>query len=169
MPSLSWNNTTFSAEQRIHFSDTSPPDLHRIETHKNILQVARFPITDALTREDIPIARIICGDSPSESSEELDQRKMLLDNSIDWAAPLLTMMEIGAPYCVISSQQPFIWEKGTLRSFVADQVAPGELSGTSVRLQKRNLELLCNMRIVWTSNLADHLRLKDDDTVLIIF
>lgn len=163
----------FSTEQRTHFAHASKPDFHLIETHKDILEVAQFLVTDAPTREDIPIDRVTSGESPSEATEEQPRTKMLLDNSINWAARLLKMMEIGAPCCAISSEQPLIWANGTLRSFIANQVAPGDPSWTSVRLQKifnaRNLELLCNIRIVWTSNLADHLRLKDDDKVLMIF
>lgn len=33
----------------------------------------------------------------------------------------------------------------------------------------RNLERVAGIRVIWTSNLADHLHLEDDDTSVRIF
>jgi hypothetical protein len=43
----------------------------------------------------------------------------------------------------------------------------------SVKLEKifnaRNLEHIAGIKVRWTSNLADHLRMRDDDTAVELF
>lgn len=61
-----------------------------------------------------------------------------------------------------------------MQSFVANNFnAPQALSREHVKLEKvfigRNLRRIAGINIVWTDNLADHLRMLEHDTQVAIF
>ncbi|KAI0107592.1 hypothetical protein GGR51DRAFT_153398 [Nemania sp. FL0031] len=97
-----------------------------------------------------------------------------VDCSINLCSRLLLMMSIGEPPLGIDGPNTIRWTTGTLRDFTSAHFS----LGPGVRLQPDkpqigriftalNLRKIGGMRIEWTQNLADHLRLVDDKTVLI--
>jgi hypothetical protein len=56
---------------------------------------------------------------------------------------------------------------------VNTQIAPQTMMRENVKLEKifnaRNLERIAGIEIRWTSNLVDHLRMRNDDTAVEIF
>ena len=65
------------------------------------------------------------------------------------------------------------WEHGILSKVVHDTLWPKAQTVEKVKLPKvftaANLEMVAGIRVQWTSNLADHLSLRDDDTRVMLF
>jgi hypothetical protein len=59
------------------------------------------------------------------------------------------------------------WEDGPLAEALSTELSPNYSLHDSVKLPKKfnalNLEKMAGIQICWTSNLADHLSMKDDD------
>ncbi|KAL1622338.1 hypothetical protein SLS56_008775 [Neofusicoccum ribis] len=154
---------------------------YEITTHQDILRIVERLATQSQDRQELSHCwwtsrpqptKLENGESwphPSQNSAP----NHVIHNSIDWAARLLTMMEIGQPHCAFSARRPLVWSKASLRAFVANQLEPEKRDNGYVRLPKiftaRNLELLGGIKIAWTNNLADHLSLRDDDKTVLIF
>jgi hypothetical protein len=100
-----------------------------------------------------------------------------LNASINLAVRLLLMVKVGDIPNGFSGYHSLQWDQGTLRQFLADQFAPRAAPlQERVRLEKgftaRNIERIAGIRLKWTDNLADHLRLfdsEDDELVVNIF
>jgi hypothetical protein len=114
-------------------------------------------------------------ESNSESTPSSNENKAL-DSSIDLAIRLLLMMRVGHLPNQFSAYKALSWDEGSsLREFVWSSFKPrGALNHEHVKLEKifnaRNLERIAGIRIKWTNNFADHLRiLDDDDTQVAIF
>jgi len=100
----------------------------------------------------------------------------MLDSSIDLAIRLLLMMKVGHLPNQFSAYKALSWDEGpSLREFVWASFKPrGVLNQQHVKLEKffnaKDLERIAGIRIKWTHNFADHLRiLDDDDTQVAIF
>ena len=121
----------------------------------------------------------------------------MLENAVDLATSLLTMIRFGGYYemygfsgwgsrlcwgsCENGSSSSGVGdsEKGvsstSLREFLASHFARenNQLGRESVKLERIfkgcNLERVAGLEIVWTDNLADHLRLVDDDRKVNVF
>lgn len=84
------------------------------------------------------------------------------------------MIDVGAlRHGLRLGQTPRMWVKGTLRDFVNSVFPPSTTLSDDLKLEKlfnaRNLERVAGIQVVWTSNIADHLQLEDDDTSVRIF
>ncbi|TGJ81043.1 hypothetical protein E0Z10_g7723 [Xylaria hypoxylon] len=86
------------------------------------------------------------------------------------------MTSIGEPPLGIDGPNTIRWDSGSLRQFTEKYFGLG--SGTRLQPDKPqigriftalNLRKIGGMRIEWTRNLADHLRLVDDDKTVSIF
>jgi hypothetical protein len=92
----------------------------------------------------------------------------VLNASINLAIRLLLMIEVGNIPNGFSGYRSLQWNQGTLRQFLAVIFAPRAAPlQERVRLEKfftaRNIERIAGIRLRWTNNLADHLRLFDSD------
>ncbi|KAI1202030.1 hypothetical protein F5X97DRAFT_330906 [Nemania serpens] len=85
-------------------------------------------------------------------------------------------MSIGEPPLGIAGPNTIRWSTGTLREFAELHFGPG--AGPRLQPDKPqigriftalNLRKIGGMRIAWTRNLADHLRLVDDDRSVSVF
>ncbi|KAF9632946.1 hypothetical protein BFW01_g3809 [Lasiodiplodia theobromae] len=169
----------FSLEQSGLSADG--PSGFEISAHEDILQVVQRLATEPQSRQDVvqSLKALRLHPSKAESEKECTGQDSapnvdVINNAIDWAARLLTMMDIGQPHCAYSAQRPLSWEQGSLRAFVSNRLEPERQgAGGYVRLPKlfnaRNLELLAGIKVSWTNNLSDHLRLRDDDKEVLIF
>ncbi|KAI1848604.1 hypothetical protein JX265_011542 [Neoarthrinium moseri] len=112
----------------------------------------------------------------SKLAETHENEDELLDNSIDLAASLLLMCDCGSSSSHgFSGRAEVRWKAGlSLRGFLAIYFGQIPVLGhEKVKLERnfigKNLERIAGIRIVWTDNLADHLRLIDDDTKVQVF
>ncbi|KAI0486317.1 hypothetical protein F4859DRAFT_528099 [Xylaria cf. heliscus] len=99
-----------------------------------------------------------------------------IDGSLNLCSRLLVMMSIGELPQGIDGPNTIRWNSGSLREFTKEYFG----SGAATRLQPDkpqigriftalNLRKIGGVRIEWTRNLADHLRLVDDDKTVSIF
>ena len=102
--------------------------------------------------------------------------KALAGTLVDLAAGLLLMLSISKYPGDISYDEPIIWEDdGALVPLgLIDKTFPNRYNSTDlVKLPQSftaaHLEQIAGIKVIWTSNLADHLLLKDDDTKLMLF
>ncbi|KAK3332764.1 hypothetical protein B0T19DRAFT_111004 [Cercophora scortea] len=110
--------------------------------------------------------------SSSSSSSNLDPA--VLDRTIDLAARLFVMVKLGEVPHSIAHSRALKWTQGTLRQFVRQQFdVPPVLSCAGVKLPKlfnaRNIVRIGGIKIEWTANLADHLRMINDDEKVAVF
>ncbi|KAF2804177.1 uncharacterized protein BDZ99DRAFT_481350 [Mytilinidion resinicola] len=137
-------------------------------THRNVLDIV-FQLRGAVLREQLrdSLRPALLKPTPPNEDE-------LLDSSIDLAARLLLMLDFGNLQYGFSGRSQLDWDKGTLKDFVhAYFNTPPAHTHDGVKLEKtfngRNLGRIAGIEIVWTNNLADHLRMTDDDTKVTVF
>jgi hypothetical protein len=97
---------------------------------------------------------------------------------LNLAVRLLLMIPIG-PFIfpgrgiTVSGETYLPWTDGTITDFVNTHFSPQITIKERVRLEKgfnaRNVKRIARIKIKWTCNLADHLRMREDDTVVEIF
>jgi hypothetical protein len=137
-------------------------------THRDIDNIVRY-FKEPLTRGDIKNKlREKLTQSRPENEDEI------LDGSIDLGARLWLMMDFGDLSYAFSGRQQLEWTDGTLQDFLKHYFSVDRvLSSEGVKLQKlfnaRNLTRIAGIEISWTTNLADHLRMNDEDKKVAIF
>lgn len=99
-----------------------------------------------------------------------DREEEILNDSIDFAARLYLMINIGDSKYAVSSGTPLVWRNGNLKDFLSAYFDdPQILSDSNVKFEKTfnayNLRRIAGIRVKWTDNLIDHLRMTDDKTV----
>lgn len=109
----------------------------------------------------------------TDGSDPLDDIDELADEVINLAMRLWLMLPIGGFRQVCGPERALEWENGSVEDFLKQQFPKQHGPKESASLEKvfnaRNLKRLGGIRIVWTNNLADHLRLRDDDTKVSVF
>ncbi|KAL1645030.1 hypothetical protein SLS58_004101 [Diplodia intermedia] len=166
----------FSLEQRCCLPSDGSSGF-RISSHSDILRVVDCLVAESRQRDDmmqsLKALRLAASKPETEEKEDSAPNDHVINNAIDWAARLVTMMDIGQPHCAYSAHRPLLWDNDSLRAFVSNHFEPARQSAGYVRLPKlfnaRNLELLAGIKVSWTNNLSDHLRLRDDDKEVLVF
>lgn len=125
--------------------------------------------TRASIRQQLLHARHTAGHIAGTDQSVVSQ----LDASISLAARLFLMISIGDFGHSISIGQPITWGEGSLQNVIDDTFAPGTSRLESFRFSKiftaLNLERIAGIKICWTSNLADHLLMNDDEKTVTLF
>ncbi|KAK3395174.1 hypothetical protein B0H63DRAFT_499310 [Podospora didyma] len=98
----------------------------------------------------------------------------MISRTTDLTARLFLMMSVGGLPHGIDSGTSLRWNQGTIRQFVQQHFdVPPILSHEGVKLPKlfnaHSLVRMAGIKIEWTTNLADHLRMIDDDQKVSIF
>jgi hypothetical protein len=135
-----------------------------VETHGDIIDVAQL-LRQPLTREEVRKHM-----SDSLKSAEKDKH----ESSIDLVARLLLMIRIGHVPHECLGRRHVAWEHGDLREFIHKYFDPTPARGHErIKLEKSfnaiNVQIIAGINIWWTDNLADHLRMVDDDKAVFIF
>ena len=142
------------------------PEIENV-THMQFLRVIHYLKTSA-PRECI-LAVIRDNDLFSDG---------LTDTMVDLAAATWLMLSIGKFPGDISYDEPVVWKEGYLHtttaiSLIIKTFPSDPTAKETVKLPQSftaaNLEKIGGVEIRWTSNLADHLLLTDDDTKLMLF
>lgn len=112
------------------------------------------------------------------SEGELEDSNEIIEDSVNLAVRLLLMMPTGVfltpgRSITVSGDTKLTWKEGTIIDLVGTEISPQTMMGDNVKLEKmfnaRNLERIAGIEIRWTSNLADHLRMRDEDSAVEIF
>ena len=135
-----------------------------VETHRDIMDIAQL-LQKPLTREEVR----------KRMSDFLRFADMTQhENSINLVARLLLMIKIGnVPHECLGGKH-IEWQCGDLRQFMHKYFCPAPTRGHDrIKLEKSfnalNVQRIAGIQIWWTDNLADHLRMMDDDKAVFIF
>jgi hypothetical protein len=112
--------------------------------------------------------------TPDEIRSQVCKGNGAHDYSIDLASRLLTMVEFGSLPYAFSGSRKVEWLDGSLQDLLIWLFQPMPVLGhENVKLDKifnaLNLGNIAGIDIIWTNNLADHLRLMNDDKSVAIF
>jgi len=136
-----------------------------VQNHKHLLKIVGYIQNPNVSYDSI--VNLVRLDHPGVDDS-------LISVSIFIAARIWLMLEIGEiKYSVTPGQRPILWQSGTLKQRVRDHFKPSSDSTDMIKLPKTfnamQLNKVSGIKIVWTNNLADHLRMRDDDTKVTIF
>lgn len=104
-----------------------------------------------------------------------DDTNELLEDGLDLAARIWLMLFVGEYRQIIGpAQRQITWkENDSILGLLEREFSNHVEIKDNVKLEKlftaRNMERIAGLEIIWTNNLADHLRLFDDDTRVAIF
>lgn len=101
-------------------------------------------------------------------------KESLLDNLMTLAARVWLMLAIGRFQQSLSPSQGIIWtDDGKLGDVLSARFSPRNDLRDQIKLPMaftaENLERIAGIRIAWTSDLAEHLALREDDTKVVLF
>lgn len=138
------------------------------QNHRQIIRVMQYLKFKDVTRASIKDKLRQQSQVPVDSHAE-----RLLDGSIDLAARLLVTLSIGELEHCWTPGPTIHWEQGRLVDSIQTDLSPAYCCKDEVKLPKSftaaNLERIGGIRVCWTSNLAEHLMMKEDDTIVTIF
>jgi hypothetical protein len=127
-------------------------------THRQLIEKAR----EAAKLDDQQLF------APLLSQNDTERSWMFL------AVRVLTMIDVGGLRNDVKlGQVSRRWTNGSLRDFVKSTFPCSKELSDHLKLERlftaRNIERVADVREIWTSNLADHLQLEDDDTKVRLF
>lgn len=138
------------------------------QVHRDIIEIVELLKGQAATREIIKAS--LRQKLPIPGPDDIEE---VLSNSIDLAVRLWLMVNVGDFRRILMPGRPLHWTEGCLRDFIMSKFSPQKVFKEHVKLEKLfnayNLSHIAGIEVVWTSNLADHLRMQDDDTRVAIF
>lgn len=108
------------------------------------------------------------------TQRSIDEEKQMLHCSTIIAVRLLAMVNIGSLPHEIPNSRIVPWKDGSLADSIHEHFrSPQEFDAAGVLLESdftaRNFQKIAGLEVVWTDNLADHLRLIHSDTKVFIF
>ncbi|KAI1144724.1 hypothetical protein F4825DRAFT_342059 [Nemania diffusa] len=125
------------------------------------------------------VRRLVDGEHRDSIVLQLNQRNPTAtegacESSVDLAVRLLLMLKVGVVRHQATPRHCLKWEKGSLEDFVREQFNKAPvLDCHHVRLPKSfnawSISAIGGLEIDFTDNLADHLRLVNDDTTVQVF
>ena len=138
------------------------------KSHQDIIDIAA-KIRSQVKHEDLKVWLTSALPSPRLKNEEEQ-----INGSIDLAARLLSMINIGELHYVFLGRKPLMWSENSLERWIKDHFdTPRDLDNEHVKLEKifiaPNFGRIARIEIQFTSNLSDHLRLSEDDKKVAIF
>jgi hypothetical protein len=156
----------YTTQARIAINNPDQAKRCSLRTHEDVVAIAK-QIRNLDNREAIKDSLIINSNTKPEDTTPFDA-------AIDLTARFLSMMEVGSLSTSFSGHTNLNWSSGTLQKCVEEHFcASTPVLTDTVKFEKlftaRNLTRIIGLKINWTDNLAEHLRLIDDDRVLSIF
>lgn len=135
-----------------------------VDTHQQILDIVNQLRNPSLERQSI-VSHIFRHQDATSNDK--------VQASIDLATRLWLLTAVGVLPQSITAGNTIRWSSGRLQENLQPLMIPARPACGQVRLPRIftavNLETIAGLRIKWTSNLADHLCLKEDDTAVCIF
>ncbi|KAE8446415.1 hypothetical protein EG329_012020 [Mollisiaceae sp. DMI_Dod_QoI] len=137
-------------------------------THKEIINLIELLKAPNATRQSIiTFLQTRLRDVDDEALEEC----------MNLGVRLLLMLSIGSPRVghsiAITGETHLDWKHESIRELISTRPRAERSITDQVKLEKifnvKNLEYIGGIKVRWTTNLADHLRMRDDDTAVEIF
>ncbi|KAL3417125.1 hypothetical protein PVAG01_11125 [Phlyctema vagabunda] len=140
-------------------------------SHGNIASLVR--LVKGSTRDDVEIVLR----KQLLEIDESDQVEGIIDDAINLAVKLLLMIStaglLSAGRSIVSGETRLAWKEGTLNEVLKLELGPETSLDEYVKFEKtfdaRNLERIAGIKTRWTSNFADHLKMRDDDKAVELF
>ncbi|KAH5157574.1 hypothetical protein HBH69_080630 [Parastagonospora nodorum] len=133
-----------------------------VRTHQNIIDIAR-KLKEGQTRDTIKDSlRALARARQQRQNEE-----ETFENAIDLAARLCFMVNIGENPSTVTRCEQLLWTSSSLKDCLEGYFSTLQAScGDSFRFDRTfiafNMERVAGIRICWTNDLADHLRVVTD-------
>lgn len=138
-----------------------------VRTHQHIIDIAS-KLKQGHSREMIRegLTTLFTAKEKPPNEDEI------LDNSVDLAVRLYLMVNVGANESTVTRGKKLLWDTPSVKEFLwAYFTEPQVLSNSNIRFEKAfiasNMERIAGIKIRWTNNLADHLRMVDDDDKIV--
>jgi hypothetical protein len=146
-------------------------------TYDDILQIVQETRVKGVDREALKVRiqkKFEKEESDADSAKTAyDDDDEYVDNLIDISISLWLMIPIGGFRQISQPGTSLDWQRGHLQEALAHQFEQPVPTKTSISLGKvfnvRNIQTIGGIRIIWTDNLADHLRVHDDPVRVSIF
>lgn len=141
-----------------------------VRTHRDLLKFVK--VLQDITKKKMAIKTDLRLSLLLDDSDDSDE---LLENGLNLAARIWLMLFVGEYRQIIGpTQRRIVWkEDGSILGLLELEFSNQAEVKDNVKLERlftaRNMERIAGLEIIWTSNLADHLRLFDDDTRVAIF
>lgn len=134
-------------------------------THNDVVDITR-KLVQLSDKAAVKQALKSCHQTPRVKEDQ--EQDPLMENSLLLGARLFVMMDIGTPQFAFSGRPRLEWNDGSLQSFVHGYFnEPPAMSHENVKLEPiftaANLERVAGIQVEWTSNLADHLRMTEEE------
>jgi hypothetical protein len=141
-----------------------------LATHQEVVDLAQMVLQD-LPR---PVVRAKLATRYPELNCDNAENVQLLDGCIDLVTRLTVMLDIGQFPRTHTGRACLHWTDGSLKEFLQETFTPQTvLSHDRIKLGSqftaRNLELIAGLEVEMTTNLADHLVLREEDSRVLIF
>jgi len=133
-----------------------------INTHGELLEVVSYLRSNQFDRQ--AVLQMLCQSEKGSVATVLEH-----EATIDLAAQVLIGMSIGStPSCVLLVGESLSWTSGSLQKSVSEHFRPSCGAFEDINLPRNftaaNLERIAGIKVNWTTNLVDHLLLKDAET-----
>jgi len=144
-------------------------EMQGISTHQDVVDIAHCLRNPDATRRSVKgsVTQV------SSDSEAGDPESRML-RSINFAVRLWLMLDVGDYLSGFTlGQTQLHWGNQTIRSLIESEFNKKSVLESKTKLEKMfnaySLETVAGIKIYWTNNLADHLRMMDDDSMVAIF
>lgn len=142
-----------------------------VRTHRELLQViAHLQSSDYSQHRSLIAETLRTTVSTARTPPELAP----INASLTLAVRIWLSTSIDSLQHFVTPEHIVLWDSGrSLGDAIDDAFSPKGQSTEKVQLPKAftaaNLEKIAGIQVKWTSNLADHLSMKDDDTKVMLF
>lgn len=165
----SWFSDWFEEQCEAAATQVSTP------THQDLLQILNYLQSNSNTCSRADIADNLCTtSSPTRPALSLRPNDERLDASLTLAARIWLSISIDSLHHFFTPGYFVCWNSDQCLSDAIDrEFSPKPQTTETIKLPKiftaANLEQIAGIQVQWTSNLADHLVLKDDDKKVMLF
>lgn len=142
-----------------------------VQTYRELLQIVAYLQSTEKGQHRSMIAEKLQTTVPTaETPPEL----ATINASLTLAVRIWLSTSIDSLQRMVTPGNPILWDSGRSLDDAIDNVFPPKGQSTEmVQLPKAftaaNLEKIAGIQVQWTSNFADHLSMKDDDTKIMLF
>jgi hypothetical protein len=141
-----------------------------VRKHNDITAIAKR-LEDGHTKEEITQSLL----SLDTQQRPADAKIRMVEGSLRLVARLISMVDIGPLPYGIQGRAPLLWSNGnlnlktTLEQYFQESSADAKGIKFGEDFTAYNLQQFAGLQIQWSNNLANHLRLMDNDTTLCLF
>lgn len=141
-----------------------------VRTHRDVITIAEM-MEKGCNKEEI--ARTLLALDTQRRTEEA--KLLMVEGSLRLVGRLVSMVDVGSLPESVQGWAPVMWSEhdSSLQIVLKDYFLESTAVVTGIKFSEgftaRNLQKFAGIRIQWTNNLANHLRLMDNDTTLCVF